>query len=123
MKKLSVIVLAILLASCSSNYMEDYTEQSKQVEIVNYDEYLTMRTFVQDLCDSELFGFSMPSNPTYKDLMNMAAYAILTDVWGDTFGEGDCLKVYSLVLDYFKANDPDARIVSYLDYIITNELY
>ena len=123
MKKLTIIVMALLAMSCSSDYMEDYAEESKSVEFVISDEYRTMYDFVRELADSELFGITMPDNPTYDDLMQLSAAAVLSDVFGDTFGEGDCESEYRLMHAYFSERYPNEEITRYLSYILDNGIF
>lgn len=127
MKKIMFFAMALCMMSCASDYLEDVPSQEKEttksVLVVN-DDYKTMYAFVQDLVNSELFdGLTMPVNPSYDDLMHICAPIILTDVFGDTFAEGDCEKEYRLMLAYFEEKEPEGKIAAYLRYIIDNRMY
>lgn len=125
MKKLFILVAAFCMMSCTTDYLEDVIEEvqveAKQQSVS--EDYLIMYQFVDDLVFSELFGLTMPENPSYDELMNISASVIMTDTFADTIGEGDCEKVYRLMFAYFQEHDPNAKVTSYLEYLLINGLY
>ena len=127
MKKVIISVMAVLaLSSCSNDSFEEVFEsaQARQEVVVVTDDYKTMYSFLHDLVNSELFdGLTMPENPSYDDLMQLCAPIVMTDLFGDTFAEGDCEKEYRLMLAYFEENEPESEIASYLSYILEHGMY
>lgn len=127
MKKVIISVMAVLaLSSCSNDSFEEVFEsaQARQEVVVVTDDYKTMYSFLQDLVNSELFdGLTMPENPSYDDLMHTCAPIVMSDLFGDTFAEGDCEKEYRLMLAYFEENEPESEIASYLSYILEHGMY
>lgn len=124
MKKLFILVAAFCMMSCTTDYLEEIEEvqvEAKQQSVS--EDYLIMYQFVDDLVFSELFGLTMPENPSYDELMNISASVIMTDTFADTIGEGDCEKVYRLMFAYFQEHDPNAKVTSYLEYLLINGLY
>jgi hypothetical protein len=127
MRKIIISVMVVLaMTSCSNASVDEMIEgaQERQELVVVTDDYRTMYSFLQDLVSSELFeGLTMPENPSYDDLMHICAPIVMTDLFGDTFAEGDCEKEYRLMLAYFEENDPESEIAKYLRYIIENGMY
>lgn len=125
MKKLFILVAAFCLTSCTTDYLEDVIEvqtvEAKQQSVS--EDYLIMYQFVDDLVFSELFGLTMPENPSYDELMNISASVIMTDTFADTIAEGNCEKVYRLMYAYYQENDPEGELTLYLEYILLNGLY
>ena len=125
MKKLTILCMAFLLTSCTSDYWEEMVVENEEtkVAVVVDENYKTMYQFVEMLANSDLFGLSCPESPSYDELMHIAAPVVMTDLFGDTIGEGDCEEIYRLMLVYFEDHEPEADITSYLRYIIDNNLY
>ena len=118
MKKIFMAVAVMfLMASCTSECDFESGYQFTQ------DEYETMYEFVGDLYHSEMFEMSEPVNPSYEEMMTVCATIIRTDLFGDTFAEGDCEKVYRLMYAYFLQMQPDAEITNYLGYILEHGMY
>lgn len=114
MKKILFAVL-ILCTACTNNE-ETYFEYT-------HDEYCVMFAFMEELHESGLFDVAEPEEPTYDEMMLIAAPIIMSDTFGDTLAEGDCLDVYLLMYRYFSTLYPEASVTKYLNYILTNELY
>ena len=124
MKKLTILCMAFLLTSCTSDYWEEVVENEEtKVAVVVDENYKTMYQFVEMLANSDLFGLSLPESPSYDELMHIAAPVVMSDLFGDTIGEGDFEEIYRLMLVYFEDHEPEADITSYLRYIIDNNLY
>ena len=117
MKHFLVIVSALLFMGCTN---EEFIDNSYKY---SEDDYRTMYEFIQNIYDSDLFGIEMPVSPSYDEMMQIASKVIMTDVFGDTIGEGDCEKEYRLMLAYFNFVDPNADVTKYLEYIIEHEMY
>lgn len=122
MRKLFVLLMAFAAVSCTG-YTEYDELVEEKVEYVSPDDYATMYDFVMMVRDSELFDLELPSTMTYDEMMRISAHIVMTDLFGDTIGEGDCEDVYRLMLAYYLVHDPDATITSYLSYILENGMY
>ena len=125
MKKVFVFALALMSMSCTNGFVEEIEELEEVQEVkktmeVNED-YKTMYDFVDWICYYEdLFGLKMPSNPSYDELMSIAASVIVTDTFADTLGECNCEKVYLLMLDYFTSVE-NTEMVDFLKLILMTE--
>ena len=121
MKKYFVLAMALCVMSCSKQAETAYEiEETKQEEVTRVEfseDYETMYLFVSLIVESELFDLAMPVNPTLDDLMHIGAAAILHELWGDTFGEGDYTEEYKIILSYFREHEPDAEIVEVLEFV------
>lgn len=122
MKKVVFLLLAMLTMSCSNDIIEEEIEETVALNCTQ-DEYDTMYEFMEVLYYSELFGISKPDNLTYDDMMLISAPIIMSDTFADTIGEGECEKVYRLMLAYFKDKYPEASVTSYLQHILDCGLY
>lgn len=120
MKKALFILMAVIATSCT-NPMEE-TSVSPSFHYT-HDEYCVMFGFIEYLHESELFGLPEPEKPTYDEMMMTAAPIVMSDVFLDTLGEGDCTEVYFLMYAYFSAMHPQASITAHLREIINNEMY
>ena len=114
MKKILFAVL-ILCTACINNE-ETYFEYT-------HDEYCTMFAFMEELHESGLFDIPEPEKPSFDEMMMVAGPIIMSDTFGDTLAEGNCLEVYLLMYRYFSTLYPEASVTKYLSYILTNELY
>ena len=114
MKKILFAVL-ILCTACTNNE-ETHFEYT-------HDEYCVMFAFMEELHESGLFDIPEPEKPSFDEMMMVAGPIIMSDTFGDTLAEGDCLEVYLLMYRYFSVLYPKASVTKYLSYILTNELY
>ena len=114
MKKILFAVL-LLCTACTSNE-ETHFEYT-------HDEYCIMFAFMEELHESGLFDIPEPEKPSFDEMMMIAGPIIMSDTFGDTLAEGNCLEVYLLMYRYFSALYPKASVTKYLSYILTNELY
>lgn len=114
MKKILFAVL--LLCTACTNNEETHFEYT-------HDEYCTMFAFMEELHESGLFDIPEPEKPSFDEMMMVAGPIIMSDNFGDTLAEGNCLEVYLLMYRYFSELYPKASVTKYLSYILTNELY
>ena len=115
MKKI-LFALLLLCTSCTSN------EELAHFEYT-HDEYCVMFAFMEELHESGLFDIAEPEKPSFDEMMMVAGPIIMSDTFGDTLAEGDCLDVYLLMYRYFSELYPEASVTKYLNYILTNEMY
>ncbi len=125
MRKIMVFVMAIAMTSCANGVVEEFEEMTEQAEETRTysEDYRVMYEFLTELYASELFEMEKPGEYTYEQMMYIAAPIVQSDIFGDTFAEGDCEQVYRLMLAWFSENEPDAEITAYLSYIIENRMY
>lgn len=121
MKKLILLLAALITMSCSNDIVEEdsYTVSFDYTQ----EEYNVMYEFIETLHKSDLFNVASPTTMNYNSRMLTAAPIIMSDTFIDTIGEGDCEKVYFLMYDYFKIVYPESSVVIYLKDIIDRELY
>jgi hypothetical protein len=124
MKKVFIFAMALFMMSCTSSCWDEAEEPQEESQVVYSKEYQIMYLFVDNLVSSELWeGLTMPANPTLDELMQISEKAILTDIFGDTIGEGDCEQVYRTMLAYYIVHKPDYEFTEYLKFIIEHEMY
>jgi len=114
MKKILFAVL-ILCTACTNNEETHFG--------YTHDEYCTMFAFMEELHESGLFDIPEPEKPSFDEMMRTAGPIIMSDTFGDTLAEGDCLDVYLLMYRYFSELYPKTSVTKYLSCILTNELY